>query len=189
MRNMNDILRQAQVMQHKIAKLQQDAAVKTFEATSGGGMVTAVVTGKQELKTLTIDPKALEEIVWKHSIVLCCADNRHAGYVCNELADRLSCAPSQISYVLSTRFTPEKGYLVESRRGSGGFIRIVRILPVEEQQEEPTVDEILHYWHENRMLTDREFELLHYLMSIMDIPEREKRQILRQAVKRMVDAS
>ena len=60
MRNMNDILRQAQVMQHKIAKLQQDAAVKTFEATSGGGMVTAVVTGKQELKTLTIDPKAME---------------------------------------------------------------------------------------------------------------------------------
>ena len=60
MRNMNDILRQAQVMQHKIAKLQQDAASKTFEATSGGGMVTAVVTGKQELKTLTIDPKAME---------------------------------------------------------------------------------------------------------------------------------
>ena len=83
----------------------------------------------------------------------------------------------------------EKGYLVESRRGSGGFIRIVRILPVEEQQEEPTVDEILHYWHENRMLTDREFELLHYLMGIMDIPEREKRQVLRQAVQRMVDAS
>ena len=106
----------------------------------------------------------------------------------NELADRLSCAPSQISYVLSTRFTPEKGYLVESRRGSGGFIRIVRILPVEEQQEEPTVDEILHYWHENRMLTDREFELLHYLMGIMDIPEREKRRVLRQAVQRMVDA-
>ena len=60
MRNMNDILRQAQVMQHKIAKLQQDAASKTFEATSGGVMVTAVVTGKQELKTLTIDPKAME---------------------------------------------------------------------------------------------------------------------------------
>ena len=106
----------------------------------------------------------------------------------NELADRLSCAPSQISYVLSMRFTPEKGYLVESRRGSGGFIRIVRILPVEEQQEEPTVDEILHYWHENCMLTDREFELLHYLMGIMDIPEREKRRVLRQAVQRMVDA-
>jgi transcriptional regulator CtsR len=104
----------------------------------------------------------------------------------NELADRLSCAPSQISYVLSTRFTPEKGYLVESRRGSGGFIRIVRILPVEEP--EPDVDEILQYWHVNRMLTDREYELLHYLMGIMDVSEREKRQILRQAVKRMVEA-
>lgn len=106
----------------------------------------------------------------------------------NELADRLSCAPSQISYVLSTRFTPEKGYLVESRRGSGGFIRIVRILPVEEQEQEPDVDEILQYWHVNRMLTDREYELLHYLMGIMDVSEREKRQILRQAVKRMVEA-
>ena len=106
----------------------------------------------------------------------------------NELADRLSCAPSQISYVLSTRFTPEKGYLVESRRGSGGFIRIVRILPVEEQKQEPDVDEILQYWHMNRMLTDREYELLHYLMGIMDVSEREKRQILRQAVKRMVEA-
>ena len=39
----------------------------------------------------------------------------------NELADKLSCAPSQISYVLSTRFTPERGFMVESRRGSGGL--------------------------------------------------------------------
>ena len=47
----------------------------------------------------------------------------------NELADKLSCAPSQISYVLSTRFTPERGFMVESRRGSGGFVRIVRVMP------------------------------------------------------------
>lgn len=60
MRNMNDILRQAQIMQHKITKLQQEAADKTFEATSGGGIVKAVVSGKQDLKSLTIDPKALE---------------------------------------------------------------------------------------------------------------------------------
>ena len=37
----------------------------------------------------------------------------------NELAEELECAPSQVSYVLSTRFTVERGYLVESRRGSG----------------------------------------------------------------------
>ncbi|MDW7651135.1 MAG: CtsR family transcriptional regulator [Bacillota bacterium] len=41
-----------------------------------------------------------------------------------ELADRFQCVPSQINYVLSTRFTPERGYLVESRRGGGGFLRI-----------------------------------------------------------------
>ena len=106
----------------------------------------------------------------------------------NELADRLSCAPSQISYVLSTRFTPEKGYLVESRRGSGGFIRIVRILPVEEQEEEPEVEEILRYWYKNHMLTVREYTLLQYFMSIMDLDEEEKRQRLRQAVRNMIHA-
>ena len=47
----------------------------------------------------------------------------------NELADELNCAPSQISYVLSTRFSNDKGFLVESRRGSGGFVRIVRLRP------------------------------------------------------------
>lgn len=45
----------------------------------------------------------------------------------NELAEELDCAPSQISYVLSTRFTIERGFIVESRRGSGGFVRIGRI--------------------------------------------------------------
>jgi transcriptional regulator CtsR len=45
----------------------------------------------------------------------------------NEMAEELACAPSQISYVLSTRFTIERGFIVESRRGSGGFVRIARI--------------------------------------------------------------
>ena len=58
--NMNDILRQAQVMQQKIAKLQQEMGDHSFEAASGGGMVKAEVSGKQELRRLTIDPKALE---------------------------------------------------------------------------------------------------------------------------------
>lgn len=44
----------------------------------------------------------------------------------NEMAGRLGCVPSQISYVLTSRFTPERGYLVESRRGGGGCIRIMR---------------------------------------------------------------
>ncbi|MBQ9801531.1 MAG: CtsR family transcriptional regulator [Clostridia bacterium] len=44
----------------------------------------------------------------------------------NELAQHLGCVPSQISYVITSRFTPERGYLIESRRGGGGCIRIVR---------------------------------------------------------------
>ena len=42
----------------------------------------------------------------------------------NELASRLGCVPSQVSYVITSRFTPEQGYIVESRRGGGGYIRI-----------------------------------------------------------------
>lgn len=44
-----------------------------------------------------------------------------------ELASRFGCVPSQINYVISTRFSPEHGYLVESRRGGGGYIRITRV--------------------------------------------------------------
>ncbi|MGO1712205.1 MAG: CtsR family transcriptional regulator, partial [Senegalia sp. (in: firmicutes)] len=45
----------------------------------------------------------------------------------NELAEHFNCAPSQINYVLSTRFTPEKGYYIESKRGGGGYIKIIRV--------------------------------------------------------------
>lgn len=45
----------------------------------------------------------------------------------NELADKFSCAPSQINYVLTTRFTCDKGYLIESKRGGGGCILIKKI--------------------------------------------------------------
>ena len=45
----------------------------------------------------------------------------------NELANHFGCVPSQINYVLTSRFTPEQGYIVESRRGGGGYIRITRV--------------------------------------------------------------
>lgn len=45
----------------------------------------------------------------------------------SELASRFKCVPSQINYVISTRFSPEHGYIVESRRGGGGYIRITRV--------------------------------------------------------------
>lgn len=45
----------------------------------------------------------------------------------NELAGKFSCAPSQINYVIQTRFTGQRGYMVESQRGGGGFIRIRKV--------------------------------------------------------------
>jgi len=60
MRGMNDLLRQAQVMQTKMSKLQAEMAERTLEATSGGGMVKVTVTGKQEVKAIVIDPKAVD---------------------------------------------------------------------------------------------------------------------------------
>lgn len=52
----------------------------------------------------------------------------------NELAEYFGCAPSQINYVLATRFSPDHGYLIESRRGGGGYIRIVRVVQSGAQQ-------------------------------------------------------
>ena len=52
----------------------------------------------------------------------------------NELAEYFGCAPSQINYVLATRFTLDDGYVIESRRGGGGYIRIVRVMGSDQQQ-------------------------------------------------------
>lgn len=51
----------------------------------------------------------------------------YAEFGRNELADIFGCVPSQINYVISTRFNPEKGYSVESRRGGGGYIKIRKV--------------------------------------------------------------
>lgn len=102
----------------------------------------------------------------------------------NELAERLSCAPSQISYVLSTRFTPERGFMVESRRGSGGFVRIVRIEPQDRsaEKDEPTAKELVEHLESKRLITVRESALLKYLLNIIDADENKKKKVLQQAV-------
>lgn len=55
-------------------------------------------------------------------------NNGNAEIQRNELANLLGCVPSQINYVITSRFTPEQGYIVESRRGGGGYIRITRVI-------------------------------------------------------------
>ncbi len=58
----------------------------------------------------------------------------------NDLAAKLGCVPSQINYVITSRFTPEKGYVTESRRGGGGYIRIVRVKMTKNEY-------LMHFFH------------------------------------------
>ena len=58
--NMGNLLKQAQVMQEKMGKIQEEAATKTVEASAGGGMVTVQANGAMQLTKLTIDPEVLK---------------------------------------------------------------------------------------------------------------------------------
>ena len=60
MANMGDLMKQAQQLQNKLARIQEEAGKKTVEATAGGNMVTATVSGKLELISLRIDPAVAE---------------------------------------------------------------------------------------------------------------------------------
>lgn len=108
----------------------------------------------------------------------------------NELADRLSCAPSQISYVLSTRFTPERGYIVESRRGSGGFVRIVRLMsetgPRPEKASASQENRIRQFAKANG-ITYREGILLSFMLEVLEgrVAAKERGAIFTEALGRL----
>lgn len=91
----------------------------------------------------------------------------------NELADKFKCAPSQINYVLTTRFTYEKGYIIESRRGGGGYIVIKRVYHDNSMQKMAILNEaigssityqgsvaIAEHLLDLGIITDREYEII-----------------------------
>jgi transcriptional regulator of stress and heat shock response len=96
----------------------------------------------------------------------------------SELANQFQCVPSQINYVISTRFTVEKGYVVESKRGGGGFIRIRRV-PLHADQEDfldclaqigssipqVTAEHLIARLLDEQMVTEREAVLMMRLIS------------------------
>ena len=102
---------------------------------------------------------------------LAAQEDGHVELRRTEIADKISCAPSQISYVLSTRFTPARGFRVESRRGLGGFIRIAQVpmrqLVYQDMQEKidedtdfSVVQSMIAYLLKHQMITNREAALL-----------------------------
>ena len=110
----------------------------------------------------------------------------------NELADKFNCAPSQINYVLTTRFTAEKGYLIESRRGGGGYIIIRR---VEYNNKEKQLEEInnsignsltynsalllIEHLYDRKLITKREFEIIKMSINDRTLGSAEDRNKLR----------
>lgn len=69
----------------------------------------------------------MSDLVTQYIMQMLDEQNGSAEIQRNELAGNLGCVPSQINYVITSRFTPEQGYIVESRRGGGGYIRISRV--------------------------------------------------------------
>lgn len=117
------------------------------------------------------------------------------------LASHFGCAPSQINYVLSTRFTEERGYVVESRRGGGGYIRIIRLnlevgddlhdLVVDKIGSEVTQDEALGYieqLEENSIIDRREAAIMRAAVKrdtlMVDLPLRD--MIRANLLKKMI---
>ncbi|EJP6474112.1 CtsR family transcriptional regulator [Clostridium sporogenes] len=87
----------------------------------------------------------------------------------NELANYFSCAPSQINYVLTTRFTEDKGYYIESKRGGGGCIIIRRI----EFTNNKNLKEIIVDKIGNSITYDNAINIIHGLVETNVITERE----------------
>lgn len=108
-----------------------------------------------------------------------------------ELADVFQCVPSQINYVLSTRFTPSQGYLVESRRGGGGYLRIVKLVwlsgagadiqeaydNISMRIEQAEAEGLLKRLKDEEIITVREYHMLKAIINRntlpFDLPERD----------------
>lgn len=99
----------------------------------------------------------------------------------NEIADKFQCVPSQINYVINTRFTMERGYVVESKRGGGGYIRIMRV----EITDDAQLIEQLISLIDNRISQSSSEDIIERLLEKNIITVREARIIL-SAVDRAV---
>ena len=95
----------------------------------------------------------------------------------SEIADQFNCVPSQINYVINTRFTIQQGYVVESKRGGGGYIRIMKVNLVDEMDILNTLGDLippqlsvreanhlLQNLYENELISKREAQMMALMM-------------------------
>lgn len=108
----------------------------------------------------------------------------------SEVAEKFQCVPSQINYVINTRFTTERGYMVESKRGGGGYIRIVRIRPhsrkelidqvigmIENGSTQSMAEDVIYRLIDEEVLSKREAKMMlaavDRLTLMTQLPERD----------------
>nr|WP_178091877.1 transcriptional regulator CtsR [Bacillus velezensis] len=109
----------------------------------------------------------------------------------SEIADKFQCVPSQINYVINTRFTSERGYIVESKRGGGGYIRIIKIKmnnevvlinniisQIHTHLSQAASDDIILRLLEDGVISEREAKMMVSVMDrsvlYIDLPERDE---------------
>jgi transcriptional regulator of stress and heat shock response len=109
----------------------------------------------------------------------------------SEVADRFDCVPSQINYVINTRFTLERGYLVESKRGGGGYIRIIKVKLhedihvidqmlqlIDKHIPQSSAEDIIRRLMEEKLVTKREAKLMLSVLDrsviMIDLPYRDE---------------
>jgi transcriptional regulator CtsR len=104
-----------------------------------------------------------------------------------ELAETFDCVPSQVTYVISTRFTEKEGYITESRRGGCGYVRIRQSNTSFGEEELEYIDlfAFLEELKQRQLLTNREAELVKYLAinTCASLPGEDKRKINAAIVK------
>lgn len=118
----------------------------------------------------------------------------------NDLAEKLGCVPSQINYVITSRFTPERGYVIESKRGGGGYIRIVRksmhrdeylmhfFSAAGEELDEQEASAFINNLYDKDIISEREAVLLMSTMSAsaLSVIPREMRNSVRADIMRHI---
>lgn len=110
----------------------------------------------------------------------------------NELADQFRCAPSQINYVLTTRFTYERGYLIESKRGGGGHIAIKQLEYDNSNKREELINQsigdtityhnanaLLNHLLESGVIEDRECEIMKIAINDRSLTSADKKNKVR----------
>ncbi|MGI6468597.1 MAG: CtsR family transcriptional regulator [Syntrophomonadaceae bacterium] len=104
-----------------------------------------------------------------------------------ELAETFSCVPSQVTYVLATRFTVKHGYITESKRGGKGFVRITRVTPHagSDSRLKADIQELVAHLKEDRHIGESEARLIRQLLITLftELSPEQRQLVLSRLVK------